>query len=544
MKNNTMTVVAALSLLAVVGAASAAPFTPGNLVTARVGAVNGPTLTNAANAVILDEYDLTGTLVQSITLPTALAGANQPFALSGTATSEGQLNLSADGSYLVLGGYGSTPGTTGVVAAAGLARVIARIDMNGNIDTSTAVTDAYTANNLRGVASADGSAFWTSGTATGTSGGVRYIASLGATTSTAVTAPGLPTNARHINIFNGQLYVSASSGNFLGLASVGIGLPTTSGTVVTALSGFPLPPVVGVSPSAYDFVVINDADFGQGPTTVAYVADDRTTAAGGVQKWVLSTGTWTLADTISSGVPFRHITRLARTGTGVALAALTGASPQRVFTIVDGGSPTIPAVALTAFTLPDVTTRLLSRGLRQIPAVVPPCFSVVANSFVPADQTGIIEGDTINLTAQVVTGSTPVSFLWLKDGLPLINGASAIGTISGATSPTLTITASTPLASGNYQARLFNDCTPNGSASRTAAVLVSPAVPACLADLAGGPNGGPDGIVDGNDFVAFINAFGASDPLADIAGGPNGGPDGIVDGNDFVAFINAFGAGC
>ncbi len=67
---------------------------------------------------------------------------------------------------------------------------------------------------------------------------------------------------------------------------------------------------------------------------------------------------------------------------------------------------------------------------------------------------------------------------------------------------------------------------------------------ACLADLAGGPNGGPDGIVDGNDFVAFINAFGASDPLADVAGGPNGGPDGIVDGNDFVAFINAFGAGC
>ncbi len=74
------------------------------------------------------------------------------------------------------------------------------------------------------------------------------------------------------------------------------------------------------------------------------------------------------------------------------------------------------------------------------------------------------------------------------------------------------------------------------------AILNPPVV--CLADLAGGPTGGPDGIVDGNDFVAFINAFGASDPLADVAGGPTGGPDGIVDGNDFVAFINAFGAGC
>ena len=71
-----------------------------------------------------------------------------------------------------------------------------------------------------------------------------------------------------------------------------------------------------------------------------------------------------------------------------------------------------------------------------------------------------------------------------------------------------------------------------------------PTIPPCLADIAGGPTGGPDGIVDGSDFIAFINAFGAGDPQADVAGGPSGGPDGIVDGSDFIAFINAFGAGC
>ena len=71
-----------------------------------------------------------------------------------------------------------------------------------------------------------------------------------------------------------------------------------------------------------------------------------------------------------------------------------------------------------------------------------------------------------------------------------------------------------------------------------------PTTPPCLADIAGGPTGGPDGIVDGSDFIAFINAFGAGDPQADVAGGPTGGPDGIVDGSDFIAFINAFGAGC
>lgn len=47
-----------------------------------------------------------------------------------------------------------------------------------------------------------------------------------------------------------------------------------------------------------------------------------------------------------------------------------------------------------------------------------------------------------------------------------------------------------------------------------------------------------DGTVDGNDFVAFINAFGAGDLLADI------NTDGVVDGGDFVLFINDFGAGC
>ena len=47
-----------------------------------------------------------------------------------------------------------------------------------------------------------------------------------------------------------------------------------------------------------------------------------------------------------------------------------------------------------------------------------------------------------------------------------------------------------------------------------------------------------DSILDGNDFIAFINAFAADLPAADVE------PDGIVDGSDFIFFINAFGAGC
>jgi len=551
MKNNTVTV-AALSLLAIVGAASAAPFTAGNLVTARVGSQGGPTLTNGSNAIFLDEYTLAGVLIQSVALPTAAAGLNFPIALSGTASSEGQLNLSADGRYLLLGGYGIAPGTAGVVGLANISRIIARVDLAAAIDTTTALTDAYLTNNFRGVASADGGSFYTSGTSASPSNGVRYVASLGATTSVGLTTPGLPTNTRHINIFNGQLYISSSSGNFLGLASVGVGLPTTSGTVVTTLPGFPLPPVVGASPSSYDFVIIPNAPFPQGLQTVAYVADDRTNGRGGIQKWVLDSAglLWTLVDTFAttgaaSNIAFRHVTQISdpRSPVGVTLAALSGESPQKVYTFTDLGAPGVPATQSTVVTLPDVSTKLFARGLRQIPNTQTPCVPVNATASVPVDQT-VTEGGTVTLTATFFGGTLPITYLWLKDGAPLSNGASAFGTISGATSATLTITASTLLASGDYQARLFNDCTPNGSASRTAAVLVNPAAPACLADLAGGPTGGPDGIVDGNDFVAFINAFAASDPLADVAGGPTGGPDGIVDGNDFVAFINAFSAGC
>jgi len=68
----------------------------------------------------------------------------------------------------------------------------------------------------------------------------------------------------------------------------------------------------------------------------------------------------------------------------------------------------------------------------------------------------------------------------------------------------------------------------------------------CPADIAGGSGQAPgDGIVDGSDFIAFINGFSAGSAIADIAsGGGLPGPDGTLDGDDFIAFINAFASGC
>ena len=86
----------------------------------------------------------------------------------------------------------------------------------------------------------------------------------------------------------------------------------------------------------------------------------------------------------------------------------------------------------------------------------------------------------------------------------------------------------------------------------TNVVTLTAGIACSIADISGGGPFGtdPDGILDGSDFIAFINSFAAGDvnvdPRADIVGGGPLGldPDGIIDGSDFIAFINAFSAGC
>ena len=68
----------------------------------------------------------------------------------------------------------------------------------------------------------------------------------------------------------------------------------------------------------------------------------------------------------------------------------------------------------------------------------------------------------------------------------------------------------------------------------------------CPADLGvQGGGAGHDGVLDNNDFIAFISLFFALDPQADVGvqgGGP--GSDGVFDNNDFIAFISHFFNGC
>lgn len=303
------------------------PLTFGNLFVVRVG--DGvAALTNASTATFVDEYTPAGTLVQSIAMPTVAVGANQPLTNSGTATSEGFLNLSENGLYLTLAGYGIAPGTPSVPGTASLTtpRVIGRIDLTGGVDTSTAL-DAYSAGNIRSVVSTDGTLFWT----TGSNGGVRF-ATLGATTTTGINA-GAPTNVRVAGIYNGQLYASSSSGSFTGVCTVGTGIPQVGPATVTMLPGLPTP-----GPSSYDFWFAD-------PQTL-YIADDRAIASnGGILKYSLIAGSWTLQYTLQppgtigcrglSGRRINGVTTLYATN-GSQLLSIDDTGASSTFTVVTG----------------------------------------------------------------------------------------------------------------------------------------------------------------------------------------------------------------
>jgi hypothetical protein len=330
MHTNLRFVLSTLALAAFAVAQS--PFTPGNLVVSRIGD-GSAVLTSAATARFLDEFTPAGVLVQTIPLPTAPSGGNFAFTASGSATSEGFVSQSADGRYLILAGYSAVPGTLSVVSTTSAAtpRVVARVALDGTVDTSTALSDAYSGNNIRSAASTNGTDLWTAGTAT-TTGGVRYT-TLGATTTTQLSTT--PTNTRVVNIVAGQLYTSAASGAFQGVSTVGTGLPTTSGQTTTLLNGFP----VTSGPGAYDYYFAD--------ANTLYVADDRSSAAGGIQKWVLAVGTWTLVQTLNpatnigcrglSGFTEGGVTTLFATTTNNLLVSVVDTGPSSAFTTLVTG---------------------------------------------------------------------------------------------------------------------------------------------------------------------------------------------------------------
>jgi len=110
----------------------------------------------------------------------------------------------------------------------------------------------------------------------------------------------------------------------------------------------------------------------------------------------------------------------------------------------------------------------------------------------------------------------------------------------------MTLQYSLPSQASEAFAIIFNHQRPEEELAAAVANLEAAQGLGCAADIGGGGAAeAPDGVLDNNDFVVFINWFFAQDARADLGGqGASEQGDGAFDNNDFVVFIQRFFAGC
>ena len=336
-------------------------FTAGNLVVYRAGdGVAG--LRSVATYAFLDEYTPTGTLVRSVKLPglaSEVTAPNNRVTISGSSTSEGFITRSANGLYLIAEGYNADTGTTGVAKTTAFAvnRVVATVDVNGNINSSNVSPSFSSANNFRAAASTDGNSFYLAGGATGLAympvqaGGIDSATKLSTTVS----------NIRCVEIFGGQLYVSTASGSAIRVGSVGTGLPTIAGQTITNLPGVTL-----TKSSPYQFFIAT-LSAGQ----VLYIADD----SAGIRKYSLVSGTWVANDSLkitaaNAGNGFRGITGAVQ-GNNVVLYVTYAGTTSGIYGIVDNTGFNQSIIQAVAVPLATAATNTAFRGIAWAPVATP-----------------------------------------------------------------------------------------------------------------------------------------------------------------------------
>ena len=460
------TVAASLVVANARPAHAATGFTAGDVVVYRVG-TGSAALGKTGTAVFLDEYTPSGSLVQSVALPTAASGNNKPLVASGTASSEGMLTLSADSSVLVATGYDTTPGAADPSAAtsASVPRTVATVNNSDAINSTTALTDVASKNNIRSAASSNGSSFWIG--SADSSSGVRY-ATLGATTSTAI-LNSVYSNGRQVAIANGQLYVSAdptknsTAPTPLTIATVGTGLPTTGSISPTNLPFSSAP----AQPYAYSFVTLGT---GTAPDTL-YVADN---SAGAVLKYSLVSGSWVPKGSVSvpgvTGVTADDI------GGVVSIFATTSGTAGTAGTLysISDSSGAGGTLSGTATQIAAAGTNQAFRGVAFAPGTVfgsggPP--PPVVPTITPA-HTGLPAalGDPSNPTDTITVGDTKYASNLSQLTVSASSGTTSVAPQSGisvtGTGATRTLTV-TPGSTVGYSTITLTVTAPDGQTAQT-----------------------------------------------------------------------------
>jgi PEP-CTERM motif len=294
-------------------------FTPGDLVVLRGGDAthsNNSAAPDASGEVptYLDEYTPNGTYAGTITVP----GLTLP---GQTASShEGGLNLSANGQFLIFGGYDTPAGATPHAVDGTENNVIARIGVTAaSLNTSTIIAGAATPNSvtsktgqfLRAVNSVDGNNFYVAnkfltsanGANVGTStdgAGILYVTGVGSGATAQTLQPGV--DWRSLVITNNTLYggtgsssVGTHGGYLIGTAGT---LPTPANVTVAAASTTLTHTLLtnysgGQSASNMALVQVATSDASaknQNGLNVLYTVGDQSVA--GITKYYFDGTTW------------------------------------------------------------------------------------------------------------------------------------------------------------------------------------------------------------------------------------------------------------
>ncbi len=226
------------------------------------------------------------------------------------------------------------------------------VSANGSYSLAATTTTQFSANNIRGGATDGLNNFWGAGANSGT----YYFGN----NAPGATVQNTVANTRVIADINGNLFFSTSSGSSHGVWEIP-GTPTGSGTASALLN-------TGSSGSAYDFA-FNPA------MTIAYVADDTASTAGGIQRWDFNGTSWSLTYTLGTGAANIGARGLAVDFSGVTpviYATTAEATANRLITITDTG------VASAATTLATAGANEIFRGLEFTPVVPEPSVAPLA----------------------------------------------------------------------------------------------------------------------------------------------------------------------
>ena len=448
-------------------------FTPGDIIISVVGSTaasgGGTYSDNQAAPITLEEIDpSTGAIVGTYVLPQQTVTVNgvTEYAVSGEygSSSEGILQLSGNGKSLTIAGYDTNAGTynaggTTVYGNAALAqstslttqtqyipiaRTVADISFDkttGTIatDSTTTLYNIYNTNNPRSVATVNGTSFYLGGQGVSgdTTQGVFYAPD-GANAATAIDTS---SDAREVEIVNGQLYVSKDSKQHqTSIGTYGAALPTsaTTETVLPGISG-------QVTLTAAEENGINNADVGSGVSlspeqyffansSTLYVADGGNPKSGGLgdgglQKWSLVDGTWHLDYTLASGLNL--VPDTAASGTS-GLIGLTG--------VVNGGTVVLYATNSTLTDTGQTYLYTISDSLAATTLPASETFSALVSAGADSNIRGVAFAPVDALpagSAVTVVSGTPQSDGTVNSGgsLTVSSGGVATGftVLSGAT---------------------------------------------------------------------------------------------------------------